>query len=66
MDRWLCLSSKPNQHINHGGGNSLMVQWLGLRTFTVGAQVQSLIEELRSCKPLSTGKQNKTKITEDI
>ena len=43
-----------------------MVQWLGLRTFTVRAQVQPLIGELRSCKPLSTGKQNKKKITEDI
>ena len=38
-----------------------MVQWLGLRTFTVRAQVQPLIGELRSCKPLSTGKQNKKK-----
>ena len=29
-------------------GNSLAVQWLGLGTFTAGAQVQSLIGELRS------------------
>ena len=31
-------------------GNSLAVQWLGLGTFTAGAQVQSLVRELRSCK----------------
>ena len=32
-------------------GNSLAVQWLGLRAFTVGAWVRSVISELRSCKP---------------
>ena len=28
-----------------------MVQWLGLSAFFAGAQVQSLVGELRSCKP---------------
>ena len=32
-------------------GNSLAVQWLGLGTFTASAQIQSLVRELRSCKP---------------
>ena len=31
-------------------GNSLAVQWLGLSTFTAGAQVRSLVRELSSCK----------------
>ena len=30
--------------------NSPTVQWLGLSAFTVGAQVQSLVRELRSCE----------------
>ena len=29
-------------------GNSLVVQWLGLGTFTVSIQVQSLVGELRT------------------
>ena len=32
---------------------SLVVQWLGLSTSTVRAWIQSLVAELRSCKPLS-------------
>ena len=32
-------------------GNSLVVQWLGLRAFAVKARVQSLIGERRSHKP---------------
>ena len=35
----------------NGTGNFLAVQWLGLGTFTSVAQVQSLVRELRSCKP---------------
>ena len=31
-------------------GSSLAVQWLRLGTFTAVAQIQSLVEELRSCK----------------
>ena len=37
-------------------GNSLVVQWFGLRAFTEGAQVQSLVRELRFCKPHSMAK----------
>lgn len=36
-----------------------MVQWLGLDTFTVVDQVQSLIGELRSHKPHDVAKKNK-------
>ena len=28
-----------------------MVQWLGFGTFTAGTWVQSLVRDLRSCKP---------------
>jgi len=37
-------------------GNSLVVQCFGLRAFTEGAQVQSLVRELRFCKPHSMAK----------
>ena len=43
-------------------GNSLVVQWLGLGTFTGGACVQSLFGELRSHKPHCEAK--KKKVTE--
>ena len=33
------------------GGASLVVQGLGLRAFTQGLRVQSLVRKLRSCKP---------------
>ena len=33
-----------------------MVRWLGLGTFTAGKQVQSLVEELRSCWPWGMAK----------
>ena len=33
-------------------GSSVVFQWLGLGTFTAVAQVQSLVGQLRSCKPL--------------
>ena len=36
-------------------GNSLVVQWLGLITFTARAWVQSLVRELRSCQPCRAG-----------
>ena len=36
-----------------------MAQWLGLSTFTVGAQVKSLLGELRSYKPCSVVKRKK-------
>ena len=41
------------------GGNSLVVQWLGLGAFTVMAQVQSLVRELRSCKLCGGAKKQK-------
>ena len=37
----------------------MVVQWLGLGAFTAVAQVQSLVEELRSRKLHSTTKQKK-------
>ena len=42
-------------------GNSLVVQWLGCGTFTGVAQVQSLVGELRSHKPLTAVKKKKKK-----
>ena len=41
------------------GGNSLVVQWLGLIAFTAGARVQSLLRELRSCKDTVQAKKKK-------
>lgn len=34
----------------------MVVQWLGPSAFTSGAQVQSLVEELRPCKLCSQNK----------
>ena len=45
--------------VNQRRGNSLAVQWLGLNAFTAGAQVQSLVGELRSCKSCSVGKKER-------
>ena len=42
-----------------GGQNSLAVQCLGLGAFTAMARVQSLVRELRSCKPHRTTPQEK-------
>ena len=42
-------------------GNSLMVQWFGLGPFTDEAQVQSLVWELWSHKPLGIAKEKKNK-----
>ena len=42
-------------------GNSLMVQWFGLGPFTDEAQVQSLVWELWSHKPLGIAKKKKNK-----
>ena len=38
-----------------------MVQWLELHVFTARAWVQSLLRELRSCKPRGTAKKKKKK-----
>ena len=43
-------------------GNSLVVQWLGFSVFTAAAQVQSLVGELRFCKPHGQ-KKKKSKTT---
>ena len=40
-------------------GNPPVVQWSGLSTFTAGAWVQSLMEELRSQKPQDVAKKKK-------
>ena len=40
-------------------GNSLVVQWLGLGTFTAVARAQSLVGELRSHKPCDMAKKKK-------
>ena len=40
-----------------------MVQWLGLGTFTVGARVESLVRELRSCKPRGVARKKKKKMS---
>ena len=53
-----------NSHVhskNSEVGNSLVVQWLGLGTFTARAQVRSLVRELKSCKPCSAAKKKKKK-----
>ena len=43
--------------------NSLAVQWLGLLAFTARAWVQSLVRELRSCKPRDMAKRKKPQKT---
>lgn len=43
------------------GGNSLVVQGLGLMAFTAGTQVEALVEELRSSKPLDVAGEKKKK-----
>ena len=40
-------------------GNSLVVQWLGLGVFTAVAGAQSLVGELKSCKPRGVAKKKK-------
>ena len=40
----------------------MAVQWLGLSTFTAGAWVQSLLRELRSCKPCGGHKKKESDI----
>ena len=44
-------------------GTSLVVQWLGLYTFTAEGWVQSLVGELRSHKPCGAAKK---KYTQDL
>ena len=47
--------------MDHVQGTSLVVQWLGYCTFTVVAQVQFLVGELRSHKPHTAVKKKKKK-----
>ena len=56
-------SGKPNWKAN--AGNSLVDQWLGLGAFTATAQVQSLVGELRSCKPCGKAKKKKKEEEEE-
>ena len=42
-------------------GNSLLVQWLGLGAFNAMVRLQSLVGELRSCKPCGVAPKNKNK-----
>ena len=42
-------------------GNSLVVQWLELGTFTAGAWVPSLVRDLRSLKLRGAAKNKQTK-----
>ena len=37
----------------------MVAQWLGLRAFTAGAQVQSMVGELKPCKQLDAAKKKK-------
>ena len=41
------------------GGNSLVIQWLGVCTFTAEARVQFLVREIGSCKPWGMAKERK-------
>ena len=41
--------------------SSLVVQWLGLSAFTAVARVQSLVRELRYCKPRDVAIKKKKK-----
>ena len=40
------LQSMGSQRIGHNGACMNHTQWLGLRAFTAGAQVQSLVKEV--------------------
>ena len=52
-----CMSKSTEELLKNSPlGNSLEVQWLGLGAFTAVAQVQSLVGELRSCKPHGVAK----------
>ena len=42
-------------------GNSLAVLWLGPGAFTARTQIQSLVRDLRSCKPCSAAEKQQKK-----
>ena len=52
-------SSQGVPSVDEWMGNSLMVQSLGLHTFTAKAQVRSLVEELRAYKLFGVAKKKK-------
>ena len=54
-------SSQGVPSVDEWMGNSLMVQSLGLHTFTAKAQVRSLVEELRAYKLFGVAKKKKKK-----
>ena len=67
VDQLLCARHAPGTESKAGKPlhrcieTSLAVQWLGAGAVTAGAHVQSLVEELRSCKSQAKNKQtNKT------
>ena len=51
---------------NPGFGNSLTVQWLGFGAFTAVAWVQSLVGELRYCKPQGMAKKKGERVKKEI
>ena len=56
------LRMAPERHeTQREGGNSPVVQWLGLKVFTAGAWVQSLGRELGSCEVSGVAKTKKKK-----
>ena len=58
--RRMCFKRQQSLKLNPEVlGKSLAIQWLGLEAFTAGAQVQSLVRELRSCKLQGAVKYNK-------
>ena len=59
LKRILQGSSTSGRSRNTKGGNSMVVQWLGLCAST--AEVRSLVGELRSHKPVRDGKKKKKK-----
>ena len=61
MEKWLILRLGQGIH-KMNLGNSLAVQWLGLSVFAAGARVQSLVRELRSCKPCGMAGEEKKKV----
>ena len=63
VDQLLCAwhapgtESKAGKQLHRCIETSLAVQWLGAGAVTAGAHVQSLVEELRSCKSQAKNKQ---------
>ena len=57
-------NNQPNKQ--KMSGNSLAVQWLGLRAFSALVQVQSLVGKLQSCKLHGLTKKKKKKKCWDV